>query len=133
MTITMSAAARTAQADSVLDLLDAGSLLRVYTGTKPATPETAATGTLLLELELNDPAGTVASGVLTLSATPTISAAAVADGTVGWARVLDGSAVAVFDGTVSAIGGGGDFQVSDASLETAQVVTLASGTLTWGA
>lgn len=133
MTITMSAAARTAQADSVLDLLDAGSLLRVYTGSKPATPETAATGTLLLELELNDPAGTVSGGVLTLSASPTISAAAVADGTVGWARVLDGSAVAVFDGTVSAIGGGGDFQVSDASLETAQVVTLASGTLTWGA
>lgn len=133
MTITMSAAARTAQADSVLDLLDAGSLMRIYTGTKPATPETAATGTLLLELELNDPAGTVASGVLTLSASPTISAAAVADGTAGYARVLDSSEVAVLDGTVTAIGSGGDFQLSDVALETAQVVTLASGTLTWGA
>lgn len=133
MTITMSAAARTAQADAVLDLLDAGSLLRIYTGSKPATPETAATGTLLLELELNDPAGTVSGGVLTLSASPTISAAAVADGTAGYARVLDSSEVAVFDGTVTAIGSGGDFQLSDDSLETAQVVTLASGTLTWGA
>lgn len=133
MTITMSAAARTAQADSVLDLLDAGSLMRIYTGTKPATPETAATGTLLLELELNDPAGTVASGVLTLSASPTVDGAAVADGTAGWARVLDSSETAVFDGTVTAIGSGGDFQLSDDSLETAQVVTLTSGTLTWGA
>lgn len=131
MTISMSATARTAQASAVLDLLDGGALLRIYTGAKPATPATAATGTLLLELELNDPAGSVAAGVLTLAASPTVEAAAIADGTAGYGRVVDYSGVAVFDGTVTAIGAGGDFQLSDATLESSQVVTLASGTLTW--
>lgn len=69
-----------------------GAKIRVYTGAQPATPETAATGTLLVELTMGSPAfGAAASGVLT--ATAITPAMPTASGTPGWFRIVDSAAV----------------------------------------
>lgn len=76
----------------------ASGILRIYTGGQPATPETAASGTLLAELTLNATAGTVSNGVMTANA---ISPDTDANnsGAAGWFRVFrsDGTTVE-FDG-----------------------------------
>jgi hypothetical protein len=85
--------------------LDAGSgpgKVRIYTGAAPAGPDTAATGTLLAEFTLNDPAFTAgATGVQTLDADPKPAAVGLAAGEMGWYRALSSDDVAVFDGPVS--------------------------------
>ncbi|BCJ64144.1 hypothetical protein [Polymorphospora rubra] len=62
----ISTAARNAAADGIVDLVDGGSgpgVIRVYTGSQPAGPGSAPTGTLLAQFTLSDPAfGTRRSG-----------------------------------------------------------------------
>lgn len=99
--------------------------LRIYTGTQPANADTAASGTMLLEFTLQDPAWTESDGVLTLDVTPAITDDALADGTAGWGRFLDSDDEAVLDGAV-----GSEITLSDTSLETGQTVTVVSATLT---
>ena len=52
-TLTLSAAAKQARANAILTALGASALIRIYTGSIPATPDTAATGTLLSTLTGN--------------------------------------------------------------------------------
>ena len=92
-----SLAARNASLAAMVTRLASG-IIRIYSGSQPATPETAASGTLLGQLTLGSTAGTVTNGVMTANA---ITADSVADatGTAGWFRVLrsDGTSVE-FDG-----------------------------------
>ena len=96
--------ARDAACDAIVDLIDAGAgagVLKIYTGSQPATPATAASGTLLATLTFSDPAfGASSSGTATASSI-TSDTNIDATGTAGWARVLDSDAVdptdAVFD------------------------------------
>lgn len=71
----------------------AGFLIDIYSGTQPANPDTAPTGTLLVTVSLNG-AGTgmhfetaAVSGALPKKASETWSATAVATGTAGWFRI----------------------------------------------
>jgi hypothetical protein len=79
--------------------------LRIYTGTKPATPETAASGTLVAELRMNATAFGAASGGVITAAAITSDSSADATGTAGWFRILksDGT-TALWDGDVAASG-----------------------------
>lgn len=79
-------AARNASLNAMVTRL-ANGIIRIYTGTQPATPETAASGTLLAELTAGATFGTVSNGVLTANAI-TQDSAANATGAPGWARVL---------------------------------------------
>jgi hypothetical protein len=65
----------------------AGAKIRVYSGAQPATPETAASGVLLVEMTMGTPAfAAPAGGVLTANAiTPAMPVAA---GTPGWFRII---------------------------------------------
>lgn len=106
MAFRLSNAARSAAADAVVDRIDAGSdegYVEIRSGGQPAGPDTAATGTLLVTIPLNDPAfGAAVNGVATADVTPEPSAAAVATGTAGWFRVYDSDGVAIVDGLVGA-------------------------------
>jgi len=97
----MSNAAVNAEADALSDLLDNG-YLRIYSGTQPATADTALSGnTLLAELRFNATAsGAAVAGVLTMNAI-TSDTAADATGTATFYRALksDGTSV-VMDGSV---------------------------------
>lgn len=91
------------------DDLDAGSgpgTAKIYSGTIPATPETAATGTLLAELVLTKPCGVVANKKLTFSAI-TQDLEANNTGYAGYVRLSDSDGNAVIDGDVTSTGGTG--------------------------
>ena len=91
------------------DDLDAGSgpgTAKIYSGTIPATPETAATGTLLAELVLAKPCGVVADKKLTFSAI-TQDLEANNTGYAGYVRLSDSDGNAVIDGDVTSTNGTG--------------------------
>lgn len=105
--------------------------LRIYSGAQPATPETAASGTLLAELRLNTTAfAAAAAGVLTANAI-TSDAAANNTGTAGWARVLRSDGTTVFhDGACGASGSGEQFEVTPTAITSGQPVDCTSYTYT---
>ena len=92
MALRLAATARNAACDAIVDLIDAGAgagTLVIRTGTQPANPQTAATGTTLATLTFSDPAfGNSAAGVATANAI-TSDTNVDATGTAGWARVYD--------------------------------------------
>lgn len=129
MTIRINTAVRNAMVNAVTALADAGSAaghVRIYTGSQPATPATTATGTLLLDIPLNDPAFDVAAsgGSASADVTPQPTATAGATGTAGWFRLLDSNDVAILDGSVTATGGGGDCTLSTTSITSGLSVAL---------
>lgn len=123
------AASRNAHADLEAARTDAGSgpgYIEVYTGSQPATADTAATGTLLVTVTLNDPAyGSSSSGVATLDVTPEPSATAVAAGTPGWYRVKDSTGATVRDGSISGMPA---VSVGDTVLVTGGTLTMPATT-----
>ena len=103
----LSTAARNASVAAVLALVDAGpgaGTLKFYTGSQPANPQTAPSGTLLATLTFSDPAfGAPSTGTATANAI-TSDTAADASGTAGWARIADSTGATVKDVTVGTSG-----------------------------
>lgn len=132
MALRLATAARNAAADAVVDLIDAGAgagTVKIYTGSQPATGDTAESGTLLATIAYADPAfGSAASG--TATATDPAAVNASATGTAGWFRVEDSTGANVFDGDVTATGGGGVMTLSTTSLVSGSPVDITSFTVT---
>lgn len=125
-------ASQQAAADAVVDQIDLGTgdtegKLRIYTGTQPADADTAASGTLLVEIDLANPAYGAAntSGTAALSGTP-LSGTGAADGDAGWFRIVNRDATTVFDGEVTATGGSGELELDNVSIATGQTVNISS-------
>ena len=139
MAIRINTAARNAMVDAVKALIDGGSgaaHLRIYTGAQPAGPGTSPTGTLLLDVALNDPSfGATGTGTSTAAQSPALTGTGAATGAAGWMRVCDsteaaGTGLGVVDGSVTVTGGGGDCQLSTTSITTGLTVNVTSLTLT---
>lgn len=134
MPLRLADATRNAKVNAAVDLLDvgtttAGGTIKIYSGAQPATPATAASGTLLATVILANPAfGASASGVATLSDPASVNA--VATDTAGWARFADRDGAVVFDGHVTATGGGGVVELSSTSLVSGSPVDITGGTYT---
>ena len=132
MTLSLANTARTAMCDALVDLLDAGAgaaTLKIYSGTRPANPDTAITGTLLATVTLIDPAfGNAATGVATLADPASVTAAAT--GTATHFRAADSTGAAVMDGDVTATGGGGDLELATTSITSGLSVDITGGTVT---
>jgi len=94
--VTLSTEAKNEGLDAITANLNSGSL-KLYTGAAPASPDDAASGTLLATLAFNGTAFAAASsGVATANAVT--SAAAVASGTAGYGRMTkSGGATGVVD------------------------------------
>jgi hypothetical protein len=126
-----STTARNAAADAVLALLDAGSgpgVIQIRSGGLPASPQTAASGTLLATVTLADPvSGAASNGTDTI--TDPVSVTGVADGTAGWARFQDSTGAAVMDCDVTATGGGGAITLSTVTISVG--VTVDMGAITY--
>lgn len=114
-----STAAVNAEADAFARLLDTG-YLRIYSGSQPATADTALGAQVLLaELRFNATSAPAASaGLLTFNAI-TSDSSADATGTAAWFRALksDGTSV-VMDGTVGTA-------TSDAIINSVSIVAAA--------
>lgn len=134
MAIRLSTGLRNALLDAnPLNAALAGAKIEYYTGAQPASPDDAATGTLLLTID-NAGAGinfaaTAVNGVLSKSATETWSAAAAASGTAGWFRIslladtngLSNTAVRL-DGSIGTFG-------ADLNLSSTNIVAGATETI----
>lgn len=129
MTLLISTTARNAATDAVVDLLDAGGAgsIEIRTGTQPADPGTAATGTLLVTLALSATAyGSSVTGTATLNAVT--SGTAVASGTAGWFRAKSGAGTAIFDGSVGTTGA--ELNLNSTAVISGGSVGVSSGSYT---
>jgi hypothetical protein len=125
-------ASQQAGADAVVDRIDLGSgtatgKLRVYSGAQPADADSAPVGTLLLEVDLANPAYGAAntSGTAALASTPRTGTGAAA-GTAQSFRVINRDGATVFDGAVTATGGGGQIELDNTNIAVGQTVNITS-------
>lgn len=132
MAISLSTAARNARLTALITAIDAGSgpgVLSIYSGTRPATG--GATTTLLAELTLSDPCGTVSGGVLTFNAI-TQDSSANASGTASWARIVDSTGTHVLDLGVGTAGSGQEIILNTTTIVAGGPVGITSASLTEG-
>ena len=131
--VTLSTAAKNGVLTVINDLLNAGSgpaTIKIYTGTKPAGPDTAITSqTLLGTLTCSDPAGSVSSGSLTFGSI-TQDSAADATGVATWARLADSNGTAVLDVDVTTTGSGGFIQMNTTSIVLGGPILISSFVIT---
>jgi hypothetical protein len=118
MTTSDSTTQRNASLQSFVSTLGANAIARLYSGSRPASPASAATGTLLATLTFGGTnildanggsAGSVTGGVLTPGGY-TQTAASHVNGTPGYIRWLTSGGTAVRDTDVSASAIAGNVQ-----------------------
>jgi hypothetical protein len=102
---TLSTQARDTQLNALASHFNSA-YLRIYSGTQPATPDTAASGTLLAELRFNSTAFPTVSGGGPLTANAiTDDAAADNTGTAAWFRIVEADGTTpILDGSVGTSG-----------------------------
>ena len=97
MALTIAAASTQAMGAALATNIGAAATIEIRSGAKPATPETAASGTLLVTIAISG-SFTSTGGVLT--AADPAAAAPAASGTAGYFRLKQSGGTAVLDGTV---------------------------------
>jgi len=128
MTLKKQTVLRTAQAGAIKTAFDGGKL-QIRTGAQPADPDSAASGTLLVEIDLPTPAFAAAAGGATAK-TGTWQGIAVATDVAGWARFISADTTKNFDVSITEGGGGGDLIIDDEDVVTGSVVTCTTFTYT---
>lgn len=131
MALTLPDLSRSAMADALVGRLDGAGpgSIEIRSGTRPAVGA-AATGTLLAEVVLENPAfGAAAAGVATI--VDPAPATGVGDGVASWFRALDSAGATVFDGDVGATGEpGADLQLATTTISTGLSIDITGGTIT---
>lgn len=125
--------AKNAKLDALATYAGASAKLRIYSGTKPANPDTAISGTMLVECVCNATAfaGAAASGVLTAS--PISNGTGAAGAGTGTAAThfrlwKSNGTTPVLDGTVGA--SSADLILDNVNIAQNQVVSVSSLTIT---
>lgn len=98
MTIAITSAHNDARLGGTVAYLDSGTgnaAVRLYGSTRPATPADTPSSTMLVQIPLTKPCGTVTAGVLTL--TQLEDGLISTTGTATWARVVNGEGTTAFD------------------------------------
>ena len=129
-----SAALKNAQQNAITTTVGASALLNIYSGTQPASPDTAVTSQVLLAtLTCNATFAPGASGgVLTLNsiANGTGTAGAGAGTTATWYRLTTSGGTAHIDGSVGV--SGCDLNIPNTTIVTGETVGVTSFTLSSG-
>jgi hypothetical protein len=120
----------------IATMFDSGKLC-IYSGTRPATPNLAPAGTLLVEIDLpSDALGSASGGSIAKSGTWQ-DTSANADGTATWARLKAASddnsedgAYARIDMDVGGASSGEDIELQNTSIASGQSVTISTFTIT---
>lgn len=122
-------AARNAACDAIVDLLDGGTL-EVFTGSPPATPATADSGTKLGTCTLGTPAfGAASGGVATANAIGS-DTNADASGDAGYFRLKTSGAVVVLQGTAGAAADSPDLTFDNKAIVAGGTIAISSLTVT---
>jgi hypothetical protein len=130
MTLQASVLARNAMLDAFETYGSTAPVLKIKSGSPPATPETADSGTVLATLTLDsDWMNAAADAAKTMKGTWADSLAD-ADGTAGHFRLYksDGT-TCILQGTVTATGDGGDMTVQNTSFAENQPFSVTTFTL----
>lgn len=125
MALTISAAAAQAMGAALATDIGSAATIEIRSGSKPATPETAATGTLLATVAIS---GSFTSSGGALTAADPASVTVAASGTAGYFRVKTSGGTAKIDGTVGT--SGADMNLSTVSLVAGGTVDLGVPTFT---
>ena len=129
----ISTAARNAACDAIVDLVDGGTgagTIEIRTGSPPATPATADSGTLLGTLTFSDPAfGSASTGVATAAAIAS-DTNADASGDAGHFRVKDSSGTVIFQGTAGNSGDTPDLVFNNKAIVSGGTIAITSMTVT---
>lgn len=123
MAVVYSATAKTNRMTAVRDTIDAG------TGPGVLQIGTAGMATVLAEITLGKPCGTVSGSTLTLSGFPRSDTSANATGTAAAARIRDSSGNDVITGLTVGTSGS-DINLDSTSITTGQTVTITSAAIT---
>lgn len=133
MALQYSTTVRNAKLDAVETAIGTSAVLKIRTGSAPATCATADSGTVLATLNLpSDWMAAASGGTKALSGTWQ-DTSADATGTAAHFRLYasDGTTCHA-QGTVTATGGGGDMTLDNTSIASGQQVTVTGFTLTAG-
>ena len=133
MTIQLSVAARNARLDAIETAIGASAILKIRSGSVPATCATADAGTVLATVNCpSDYLAAASSGSKAKSGTWE-DTSADATGTAAHFRLYasDGTTCHL-QGTVTVTGGGGDMTVDNVSFASGQAFTITGFTLTDG-
>jgi hypothetical protein len=137
MTLKYSVNVNKARLDAIDVSVGASAKLRIYTGTEPAVGA-AATGTLIVEIQLPATWFNAASGVapnVLVDKAGAWSAAATAPGTAGYFRIVPSAAAAGAAGEIQgtcAQTSGGDMNFDNATIASGQTVTVNTFAITTG-
>lgn len=128
-TITPSISVRNAMLATIKDALEAGAgpaLIDLYTGTKPAGPDSAITSQVKLgTMTCSDPTGTISNGEFTFSPI-TQDGSADNSGTATWARLTTSSGAAVIDVDAGTIGGTAFLQMNTTAVVATGPISISS-------
>lgn len=131
MAVKWSSTVRNAVLDAVESAIGTSAIVRIYTGSAPATVGDTATGTLLVSYSLaSDWMSAASSGSKTLASLP-IAGTASNTGTAGYYRIFASNGTTCHEqGSVTASGGGGDMTISNTSITSGQTVNITGWTIT---
>lgn len=125
MAVTVTVAAVNSMGTALATAIGASATIKIYSGTKPATPETTATGTLLATVTISGSFSST-SGVLTAADPASVTPAA--SGTAGYFRIATSGGTAILDGTVST--SGADMNLSSTTISTSSPLDLGVPSIT---
>lgn len=125
MALTISAAAAQAMAAALATDIGSAATIELRTGAKPATPETAASGTLLATVAITG-SFTASGGSITAANPAAVTVAA--SGTAGHFRLKTSGGTAKVDGTVGT--SGADLNLDNVALVAGGTVDLGVPTIT---
>ena len=133
MSVQFSTSVRNAMLDVIETTIGTAAVLKIRSGTVPATCATADAGTSLVSYTLaSDWAAAASSGAKALSSLP-LSTTAGASGTAAHYRIYASDGTTCHEqGTVTATGGGGDMTVDNTSINSGQTVNITAFTKTMG-
>jgi hypothetical protein len=123
MAVIYSAAAKTARMTAVRDQIDAGS------GPGVLQIGTTGMGTVLVEVTLNDPSGSISGDVLSLSNFPRSDTSANATGTAAAARIRDSNGNDVITGLTVGLSAA-DVILDSVNITAGQTVTINTAAFT---
>jgi len=133
MAIQFSVTVRNTRLDSVETAIGTSAILRIRSGTVPATCATADAGTVLATINCpSDWLSAASGGSKSINGTWQ-DLSADATGTAAHFRIYDSTGTTChIQGTVTATGGGGDMEVTNTSFTAGQSFTVNTFTLTDG-
>ena len=127
MALQFSTTIRNGRADAIESGIGTAPILKIRSGSAPANPAAADSGTVLATMTLpSDWMAAASGGVKAISGTWQDTSADAA-GTAGHFRIYDsGGTTCHIQGTVTATGGGGDMTLDNAVLAVGQQITVTS-------